>query len=288
MAALRTWSTWPSKVSPGKASTVKRAACPGRMRPTSVSSTLTSTRMSRRFCAITNSSGACRLAATVCPRSTARLITMPSTGEVMRVRERLVCACASAASRWRTLERAACTCAAVMAACACAARKASVLVRTRAWARSASLWAMKPCATRSVLRRRSRPASARSTCARDTVASLASTLACATSTCERAASRSAWAWRTWNSMSCGSICAMIWPALTSELKSANSSRIWPDTCVPTDTWVTGMTCPEACTDATTAPRSMAAVRYCGAWAAWRVYHHPAPPSARARAIPAAA
>ena len=26
----------------------------------------------------------------------------------------------------------------------------------------------------------------------------------------------------------------------------------------------------------------------GAWAAWRAYHHPAPPSARARAIPAAA
>jgi hypothetical protein len=106
---------------------VHREAAPsvqGWMRPTSVSSTLTSTRMSRRFCAITNSSGACRLAATVWPRSTVRLMTMPSTGDVMRVRERFVWACASAASRWLHAGAcAACTCAAVTAAWAWAPRK---------------------------------------------------------------------------------------------------------------------------------------------------------------------
>ena len=99
-----------------------------------------STCMSRRFCAITNSSGDCRLAATVWPFSMARLITMPFTGEVMRVRARSTRACASAASRCATLACALLTCASVTPSWASAVFTASVLVLTRAlaWSRRRS------------------------------------------------------------------------------------------------------------------------------------------------------
>ena len=218
-AALRTWRTEPSKVWPGNASTVKVAFCPVRMRPTSDSSMLASTCMSLRFWAITNSSGACRLAATVWPFSIARLITMPSTGEVMRVRCKSTRACASAASRWATLAWAVLIWASVTPACACASLSDSVVVLTRARALSASLWAMNCFSTRLCLRSKSRWASFRSTCAREMLARLASALACAVITAARAASTSAWAERTRYSKVSGSITAISWPALTSELKS---------------------------------------------------------------------
>jgi hypothetical protein len=51
----------------------------------SASSTLTSTCIFVRSSAIVNSVGACRLAATVCPTSTARETTTPLTGARMVV-----------------------------------------------------------------------------------------------------------------------------------------------------------------------------------------------------------
>ena len=281
-AALRTWRTEPSNVCPGNASTVKVARWPVRMRPTSLSSTLASTCMSDRFCAITNSSGDCRLAATVWPFSIARLMTMPSTGEVMRVRARSMRACASAAWRCATLACALLIWASVTATCAWVALCASVVVLSRARARSASLCATNCFSTRLSLRSRSRRASSMSTWARETWARLAAALAWAVSTTACAASRSACAERTRYSNVSGSICAISCPALTSELKSTSRSRIWPDTWVPTDTWVTGLTAPLADTVADNAPRSILAVRYCtaSAWARW-VHHHQPPPAASA-------
>jgi len=107
-----------------------------------------------------------------------------------------------------------------------------------------------------------RRASARSVCARDTCARLAATLACAVITTARAASTSAWAERTRYSKVSGSITAISWPALTSELKSTYRSLIWPDTWVPTVTCVTGLTAPLAATAACSGPRSILPVRYC--------------------------
>jgi hypothetical protein len=242
---------------------------------------LASTCMSCRFWAITNSSGACRLAATVWPFSMARLITMPFTGEVMRVRCRSMRACASAASRWATVACALLIWASVTPACAWADLSDSVVVLTSARALSASLWAMNCFSTRLSLRSRSRRASARSTSARDTLARLAAALAWAVSTAARAASTSACDWRTRYSKVSGSIWAISWPALTSELKSTYRSRIWPLTCVPTDTCVTGFTAPLADTVAEIGPRSILLVRYCTASAPLRCIHHQAPPPARA-------
>jgi hypothetical protein len=54
----------------------------------SASSTLVSIWMRARSCAIWNSSGACICAATVCPTSTLRATTTPSTGERISVRDR--------------------------------------------------------------------------------------------------------------------------------------------------------------------------------------------------------
>jgi hypothetical protein len=101
------------------------------------------------------------------------------------------------------------------------------------------------------------------------------------STAARAASTSAWAWRTRYSKVSGSICAISWPALTSELKSTYRSLIWPDTWVPTDTCVTGLTAPLADTVACSGPRSILPVRYCTASACLRCSHHQAPPPASA-------
>ena len=110
------------------------------------------------------------------------------------------------------------------------------------------------------MRSRSRWASARSTRARETLARTAAALAWAVSTAAWAASRSAWDWRTRYSKVSGSICAISWPARTSLLKSTNSSLIWPETWVPTDTWVTGLTAPDAETVDWREPRSIFAVR----------------------------
>ncbi len=287
VADLRTWRISPSKVCPGKASTVKLAFCPVRRRPTSLSSMLASTCMSCRFWAITNSSGACKLAATVWPFSMARLMTMPFTGEVMRVRSRSTRAWASAASRCATLARAELTCASVTPSWACAAFSASAEVFTSALVLSDSLCAIKPLLTSIRLRSWVRRASARSVCARDTWAWLAATLACAVSTMARAASTSAWAERTRYSNVSGSMRASNCPAFTSSLKSANRSRICPLTCVPTDTCDTGFTAPLAATLACKLPRTMAAVRYCTPSLAARCIHHQAPVPTSTSATPAA-
>ena len=79
-AALRIWVTTPLNDWPGKASTVNVAWSSSLMRPMSASSTLTSTCILVRSWAIVKSTGACRLAATVWPTSTARETTTPSTG----------------------------------------------------------------------------------------------------------------------------------------------------------------------------------------------------------------
>ena len=54
--------------------------------------------------------------------------------------------------------------------------------------------------------------------------------------------------------------AINWPAFTGELKSTSSSLIWPETCVPTCTEVTGFSVPEAATVAVSGPRSTLARR----------------------------
>ena len=77
--------TLPWNVSVGYASTRNVTTWPGRMRPTSDSSMLALTCIWVRSAAMMNSSGADMLAATVCPLSTLRLMTMPSIGAVMTV-----------------------------------------------------------------------------------------------------------------------------------------------------------------------------------------------------------
>ena len=70
----------------------------------------TSTCMSRRSLAIVNSVGVLRLAATVCPASTWREMTTPSTGATIDVRARSTRADASAASRCLMTAAALATC----------------------------------------------------------------------------------------------------------------------------------------------------------------------------------
>ena len=79
-----------------------------------------------------------------------------------------------------------------------------------------------------------------------------------------AASRSAWAWLTFASKISGSIRAMSWPFLTTVLKSARSSLIWPDTWLPTWTRMTAFRLPVDETAAVRGPRSTFVVRYFGA------------------------
>jgi hypothetical protein len=61
----------------------------------------------------------------------------------------------------------------------------------------------------------------------------------------------------------GSSFAMTWPLRTSELKSAYSDWIVPETCVPTWTVVTASTVPVASTAFTTLPRITLAVTGAG-------------------------
>ena len=241
---------------------MKVAFCPVRILPTSLSSILASTCMSCRFWAITNSSGDDKLAATVWPFSMERLMTMPFTGEVILVRAKSIRACARDDSRCATLACALLTCALVTAICASATLTDSPRLPTNARALSATLWVTNCLSTSVCWRSKSRCASAKSSLARDNWALLEATLACAVRTCARVESKSAWAERTRYSKVSGSIKAINWPALTSELKSTYSSLICPDTCVPTDTWVTGFTAPLADTLACKLPRSILLVRYC--------------------------
>ena len=55
--------------------------------------------------------------------------------------------------------------------------------------------------------------------------------------------------------------ATTWPASTSELKSASSSLICPDTCEPTMTVMTAFSVPVVDTALVIGPRSTAAIRY---------------------------
>ena len=190
-AALRTWRTSPSKVWPAKASTVNVAFCPVRILPTSLSSMLASTCMSCRFWAITNSSGDDKLAATVCPFSMERLMTIPFTGEVILVRAKSIRACASDDSRCATLACALFTCALVTAICASATLTDSPKFPTNARALSATLWVTNCLSTSVCWRSKSRCASVKSSLARDTWAMLEATLACAVNTWARVASKSA-------------------------------------------------------------------------------------------------
>ena len=142
---------------------------------------------------------------------------------------------------------------------------------------------MKPLSTSMRLRSCVRRASARSVCARETWARAAVTLAWAVSTTARAASTSAWAERTRYSKVSGSITAISWPALTSELKSTYRSLICPETWVPTVTCVTGLTAPLADTADCSGPRSTLPVRYCTSLALPRWLHHQPRPTASSKA-----
>ena len=75
--------TVPSNVVSGHASNRQIAFCPSAMRPMFVSLTLASICIRVRSRAMEKSVGVCRLAATVCPTSTFRAMTTPSTGETM-------------------------------------------------------------------------------------------------------------------------------------------------------------------------------------------------------------
>ncbi len=209
---------------------------------------------------MTNSSGACRLAATVWPTSTLRLMTMPSTGERICVRCRSTRACCNCASRCLTMACAFCTCARATSTCATATLADWTSESTLALTVSSSAGEMKFCASRSCLRFRSRCASPTSPCARLTCASALCTLACAVSTDARAASTSAVDWRTRYSKVSGSSRAISSPSFTGLLKSTNSSLICPDTCELICTWRTGVTVPVADTAACRLPRSIFAVR----------------------------
>ncbi len=95
--------------------------------------------MLRRSWAIVNRVGAWRLAATVCPTSTLRPTTVPSTGARMKVRSRSTCAWRSAASFCTTLAAALFSIACVTRSCASADRTAETWASS--WALDASTWA---------------------------------------------------------------------------------------------------------------------------------------------------
>ena len=117
-AALRTCTIRPLKVSPGKASTVNFAGPSTRTRPMSASSTLASTCIFVRSLAMVKRVGAARLAATVCPTSTARDTTTPSTGARIVVYSRSRRVWCNAASFCSTCARAACSIASATRSCA--------------------------------------------------------------------------------------------------------------------------------------------------------------------------
>ncbi len=137
--AFRICTTSPLNVRPGKESTVKVTLWPSVTRPTSASSTLVSTCMLRRSWAMVNRVGACRLAATVWPRSTLRPTTTPSTGARMKVRSRSTWACRSAASFWATWALAFVSIASATRSWASAERTAEAWASS--WALDASCWA---------------------------------------------------------------------------------------------------------------------------------------------------
>jgi hypothetical protein len=183
-----------------------------------------------------NSVGACRLAATVCPTSTVRETTTPSTGARMIVCSRSSWVCRNPASFWPTWARADRSWASVTLraasaertpaswACSCALFASCWAIEESytACAASSSAWAMKPLMRRSRFLPRSRWVSttdtwplavwARATaCAARALprsARARSTEACWLSTAAFAASTCALAWLTLASKISGSMRAM--------------------------------------------------------------------------------
>ena len=164
--------------------------------------------ISHRSAASVKSVGACRLAATVCPTSTAREITMPSIGDVITV--------FSGSLRPASARRApASTCAAADLTCASAVRRATCgrveIARRdqlpRRPARCARFSLVVGVRQHHVERARRRPRRASEVGA-------------------RVRSTSAW-------ISDGSSRASTWPFRTIELKSAPSAWTEPETWVPT-------------------------------------------------------
>ncbi len=199
------------------------------MRPTSDSSRFATTCIFVRSAARMKSVGACMLAATVWPTSTLREMTRPSIGASMTVCSQVDLVLVERRLRLRDLR---------LPTIGAAPRP----TRTSTSAASRSLfgeqlpsptapWRASSFVLRVVERRpsgaRGRPA-ARIRFAR----------AC-----------SIWVWK-----SDGSSRARTWPFFTSELKSALSSWMVPDTCVPTWTVVTACSVPVAPTVSTTSPR----------------------------------
>ena len=73
--------------------------------------------------------------------------------------------------------------------------------------------------------------------------------------------------------------AINWPFLTSLLKSANSSLIWPETCEPTETETTGLRMPVAATVAISGPFSTFALRnFCASSFAPNCFQPTQPPA----------
>ena len=110
-----------------------------------------------------NSTGACRLAATVWPASTLRRITVPSTGARITVRSRSTCACLSSDSRCLTAACALEICASLTLSCASTAFSCSRVLSSTVRALSSSAPEMKFLSTSAFLRSKSRCASARVT-----------------------------------------------------------------------------------------------------------------------------
>src|SRR5438445_7165988 len=257
----------------------------------SASSTLVSTCIFVRSWAMVKSVGADRLAATVCPISTAREMTTPSTGARIVVWSRSTFAWWSAAAfcfTWAlaessiasaTLRLAIADWMAEASASSCARAESSCATAESfaTWAESRSLLAMSCRAKSSVLRSRSRLVSTTATCA-FTVCALPSawaarafaTSARARSICARwlrtaalAEARSAFAWFTFASKISGSIRAITSPCRTTELKSADSCLIWPEIWLPTWPVITALRLPVAAMAAARDPRSTRANRYAG-------------------------
>src|SRR3954469_7069142 len=248
--AWRTSRMRPLKVSPGKASTVKVAVIPSFTLPTSASSTFARTCMRERSLAITNSVGDCKLAATVCPMSTLREMTMPSMGLRILHSETLVSAPSRSAFACATR--------------ASAARRAAAVPARFAVAVSTSALATSPLVRSSFRRCSDRSASKNTTFAFSSSA--------------RAARRPATALACATSNRRGSISARSCPFRTGELKSTYSLEMVPEICDPTVTVTTAETSPVAATLSESAPLLTGSVLK---EASTSRLH---PPSAAARAI----
>ena len=213
----------------------------------SASSTLASTCMRRRFSPISNRTGVAKLAATVWPTSTWRLITVPDTGDRMLVRSRSSSACARAALRCSRFASALVMAARAMATCA-----SEVSTRVTSW--SSSDAEMYPRSTRARRRSSSRRACPSVAAARTSSASRLSMFASATVTSAR------FCWTRASNVR-GSMRATRSPASTVSLKSASSSVIWPESWEPTMTVLRARRVPDETTTLSMSPGSTVARVY---------------------------